>query len=103
MYDPRVKSDRNLHQDSFDTLKSKLSSALPSSCFFLFHGMNPCPPQGQSQHVEEEIISINSGFEQCSSTNLFQRPVVNTNDIAFNEFYDISSKVFKNDGYMCSA
>ena len=96
LYDPRVKSDRNLHQDSFDTLKSKLSSALPSSCFFLFHGMNPCPPQGQSQHVEEEIISINSGFEQCTSTNLFQPPVVNTNDIAFNEFYDISSKVFKN-------
>ena len=96
-----MQSDRKDH-DSFDTLKSKLSSALPSSCSFLFHGMNPRPPQGQSQHVEEEIISINSCFEECSSTNLFQPPVFNTNDVAFNEFYDISSKVFKNMMDICA-
>ena len=32
----------------------------------------------------------------------FQPPVVNTNDITFNEFYDISSKVFKNMMDICA-
>ena len=102
LYDPRMKCDRNLDGDCFKTLQSKLSASLPNSCFFLFHGMNPYPPQGQMQQIEEEIISINTGFEECCSSNLSQPDVVKTDDIAFNEFYDISSRQFKNMMDICA-
>ena len=94
LYDPRVVTDRTLDVGQFSTYKLELHSVLAESCFFLFHDMNPCPPQGQKQEVLEEVITMENIVPLPTNSN----PVVeqySSETQSFNDFYDISSVKFK--------
>lgn len=93
IYDPRGKSDRTVDKDSLNQLKHNHSQSVGESCFFLFHDMNPYPPQGVSQPILEEIVDID--VVNCTTTLVEQQVEPSQQPCSFNDHYDISKVQFK--------
>ena len=95
VYDPRFASDRTIDNDKLSELKSSLHSSLSESCFFLFHDMDPYPPQGEIQEITEEIVNLESLCPDNDCDYSTSIPSIPSEGTAFNYVYDISSQKFK--------
>ena len=80
-FDPRAPSDKTVDCQRLDTLKAKLAECFPSSGFFGFHKLSEPDDSNLTTPAEPST-------SHCTYPSMHE-------SIAFNEYYDISSSLFK--------
>ena len=89
-YDSRAPHQREVDPDGLEVLKQKLQSCLSHSSFFLCHDITSKCIQGEPQTITCEEITW-SEMDDVSEIDINE----NEKSLSFNEFFDISSNLFK--------